>query len=200
MSTLSRFTAGAVAVLVPLSVAAAPESFTVDPFHSFPYFSVVHLGMSQLYGRFDKTSGKLSVDAAAKSGTVDITIETASVNTGDQDRGSRPRSRDEHLRSPDFFNSQEFPRMTFKGKAAHWTGDAPAELVGELTLLGVTKPVTLKVDNWKCGPDPRTQGKRYMCGANASGSIKRSDFGMKFAIPGVSDEVRLMIGMEAIRD
>src|SRR5262249_45623106 len=175
VSMLCRFAASAAAVLASQSVLAAPESFTIDSFHSFPHFSVGHLGMSQLYGRFDKTSGKLTVDAAAKSGTVDITMETASVNTGDQDRGSRPRSRDEPLRSPDFFNSQEFPRMTFKGKSGHWTGDAPAELVGELTLLGVTRPVTLKVDNWKCGPDPRTQGKRYMCGANASGSIKRSD-------------------------
>jgi polyisoprenoid-binding protein YceI len=105
VSKLSRFAAGAAAMLVGQSAAAAPESFAVDPLHSFPYFSVGHLGMSHLYGRFDKTSGKLTVDAAAKSGTVDIAIETVSVNTGDQDRGSRPRSRDEHLRSPDFFNS-----------------------------------------------------------------------------------------------
>lgn len=200
MSKLSSFAAGAAAALLPLSVVAAPESFTIDPIHSFPHFTVGHAGMSQMYGRFDKSSGKMTVDAAAKSGTVDITIETASVNTGDNERGSRARSRDEHLRSPDFFNSQEFPRMTFKGKTSRWDGDSPAELAGELTLLGVTKPVTLKMDFWKCGPDPRTQGKRYMCGANASGSIKRSDFGMKFAIPGVSDEIRLLIQMEAFRD
>jgi len=197
---LSRFAAGAAVALLPLSVLAAPESFAVDPLHSFPHFMVGHLGMSQLYGRFGKTSGKLSVDATAKSGTVDIAIETASVDTGDNDRGSRPRTRDEHLRSPDFFNVQEFPRMTFKGKSAGWTGDGPAELAGELTMLGVTKPVTLKVDHWKCGPDPRTQGKRYMCGTNASGTIKRSDFGMKFGIPAVGDEIRLLIQMEAFRE
>lgn len=200
MSKLSRFAAGAAAALLSLSVVASPESFTIDPIHSFPHFTVGHLGMAQLYGRFDKTSGKMTVDAAAKSGTVDITIETASVNTGDNERAGRLRSRDEHLRSPDFFNSQEFPRLTFKGKTSRWEGDSPAELAGELTLLGVTRPVTLTVDHWKCGPDPRTQGKRYMCGANATGSIKRSDFGMKFAIPGVSDEIRLLIQMEAFRE
>lgn len=147
MSKLSRFAAGAAAALLSPSVVAAPESFTIDPIHSFPHFTVGHLGMAQLYGRFDKTSGKMTVDAAAKSGTVDITIETASVNTGDNERAGRLRSRDEHLRSPDFFNSQEFPRLTFKGKTSRWEGDSPAELAGELTLLGVTRPVTLTVDH-----------------------------------------------------
>ncbi|HUK04546.1 MAG TPA: YceI family protein [Burkholderiales bacterium] len=200
MPKASTFAAGAAAILLPLSAVAAPESFTIDSFHSFPHFTVGHLGMSQLYGRFDKTSGKMTVDTAAKTGSVDIAIEAASVDTGDSERAGRPRTRDEHLRSPDFFNAQEFPRLTYKGKTARWTGDSPAEVVGELTLLGVTKPVTLKVEHWKCGPDPRTQGKRYMCGANATGSLKRSDFGMKFAIPGVGDEIHLLIQMEAIRD
>ncbi|MGH8631488.1 MAG: YceI family protein [Burkholderiales bacterium] len=200
MSKLSRIATGVAMALLPLSAVPAPESYTFDPIHTFPHFTVGHLGMSQMYGRFDKTSGKMTVDTAAKSGTVEITMETASVNTADNERAGRPRSRDEHLRSPDFFNVQEFPRMTFKGKTTRWDGDNPAELAGELTLLGVSKPVTLKVDFWRCGPDPRTQGKRFMCGANASGSIKRSDFGMKFAIPGVSDEIRLLIQMEAFRD
>ena len=200
MPKLSKLAAGAAAALLPMSVLSAPESYTVDPLHSFPHFMVGHFGMSLIYGRFEKTSGKLTVDTAAKSGTAEITIETGSVNTGDNERAGRPRTRDEHLRSPDFFNAQEFPRMTFTGRATRWDGDSPAELAGDLTLLGVSKPVTLKVDFWKCGPDPRTQGKRYVCGANASGSIKRSDFGMKFAIPGVSDEIRLLIQMEAFRD
>jgi polyisoprenoid-binding protein YceI len=151
-------------------------------------------------GRFDKMSGKITMDSAAKTGAVELAIETASISTGDSDKGSRPRSRDEHLRSPDFFNVAEFPRMTFKGAAAKWTGDFPAAIEGQLTLLGVTKPVTLTVEKWRCGPDPRTQGKRYMCGGNASGTIKRSDFGMKFGIPAVSDEVKLVIGLEAFRD
>ena len=151
-----------------------------------------HLGMSQLYGRFGKTSGKLSVDATAKSGTVDIAIETASVDTGDNDRGSRPRTRDEHLKNADFFNVQEFPTMSFKSTKVIFKGDEPAAVEGNLTMLGVTKPVTLNFDRWKCGPDIRTQGKRYQCGGNATGSFKRSDFGMKFGLPtAIGDEVKL---------
>lgn len=200
MSKLSRMATGVAIALLPLSAVPAPESYTVDPLHSFPHFAIGHFGMSLIYGRFDKTSGKMTVDIAARRGSVEISIETASINTADNERGSRPRSRDEHLRSPDFFNAQEFPRMTFKGSATKWNGDVPATLEGQLTLLGVTKPVTLTVDHWKCGPDPRTGGKGFMCGANASGTLKRSDFGMKIFIPAVSDEVRLMIQMEAIRD
>jgi len=195
-----RLAAGIAAALLPLPALAAPESYTVDPIHTFPHFAIGHFGMSLIYGRFDKTSGRMTVDIAAKTGSVEITIEAASINTADNERGGRPRSRDEHLRSPDFFNVQEFPRMTFKGSATRWNGDVPATLEGQLTLLGVTRPVTLTVDHWKCGPDPRTGGKGFMCGANASGTIKRSDFGMKTFIPAVSDEVRLMIQMEALRN
>jgi len=153
-----------------------------------------------LRGRFDKMTGTFVIDTAAKTGTVELAIPTASVDTGDNERGPRPRSRDEHLRSADFFNATEFPTMTYKGRAAKWNADAPAEVDGDLTLLGVSRPVTLTVLNWKCGPDPRTQGKRYMCGANAIGAFKRSDFGMKFIIPLVSDEVKLWIQMEAFRN
>ena len=197
---MSRIAISLVATVLPLVAVAAPESFTIDSFHSHPHFQVNHLGFMNMTGRFDKMSGKIVMDATAKTGSVELTIETASVGTGDNDKGSRPRSRDEHLRTPDFFNVAEFPRMTFKGAAARWTGEWPAAIEGQLTLLGVTKPVSLTVENWKCGPDPRTQGKRHMCGGNASGTIKRSEFGMKFGIPNISDEIKLMIGLEAIRD
>ena len=187
-------------IAVPLASVAAPETFTIDPFHSHPHFQVKHLDYMYMTGRFDKMSGKIVMDTAAKSGTVELSIEVASVNTGDHEKGPRTRSRDEHLKQADFFNAAEVPRMTFKGAAVRWTGEWPAAIEGQLTLLGVTKPVTLTVDNWKCGPDPRTQGKRYMCGGNASGTLKRSEFGMKFGIPNLSDEIRLMIGLEAFRD
>jgi len=197
---MSRIAIGLVAAALAAPVSAASESFTIDPFHSHPHFVVNHLGFMDMTGRFDKMSGKITMDGAAKTGAVELVIETGSVTTGDSDKGTRPRSRDEHLRSPDFFNVAEFPRMTFKGTAAKWTGDFPSAIDGQLTLLGVTKPVTLTVEKWRCGPDPRTQGKRYMCGGNATGTIKRSDFGMKFGIPAVSDEIKLMIGLEAFRD
>ncbi len=108
------------------------------------------------------------------------------MSTGDPERDGRPRTRDEHLRTPDFFNSAEFPTMTFKSTAVRFKGDDPEVVEGNLTLLGVTKPVALRVERWKCGPDPRTQGKRYQCGGNATGAFKRSEFGMKYGLPTAS--------------
>ncbi len=196
----SRFAAGLVAAALPLGASAAPESFTVDPYHSFPYFEVVHLGTSSIRGHFEKITGKMVLDTAAKSGTIELAVPTGTLTTGDNDKGSRARSRDEHLRSPDFFNVAEFPTMSYTGKATKFNGDAPATVEGQLTLLGVSKPLTLTVERWKCGPDPRTQGKRYFCGGNATGAFNRSDFGMKFIVGPVSDEVKLWMSLEAFRD
>jgi len=195
---MSRIAIGIAAAVLSLGATAAPESYTIDPFHTFPYFTVNHLGLTNLMGRFDKTSGKITLDTVAKTGSVDLVIEAGSITTGDSDRGARPRTRDEHLRSPDFFNAAEFPRITFKGATARWTGDAPAAIEGQITLLGVTRPLTLTVESWKCIPDPLAQGKRQRCGGNANGTIKRSDFGMKAFVPAISDELRLYLALEAI--
>lgn len=193
-------------LVVALSVAGLPfmavaqtENYVIDPFHTVPYFEVDHLGFATIRGMFSKTSGKFTIDHAGKSGSLEAVIPTATVNTGDPDREGRPRTRDEHLRTPDFFNSAEFPTMTFKSTAVKFAGDNPETIEGNLTLLGVTKPVSLKVERWRCGPDPRTQGKRYQCGGNASGSFKRSDFGMKFGVPSVGDEVRLWMSFYGFR-
>ncbi|MCZ7565491.1 MAG: YceI family protein [Burkholderiales bacterium] len=188
----------ATALALPLAAGAQPATYEIDPDHTFPHFMIQHLGVSWMHGRFNKTSGKLVLDRAAKTGSVEVTIETASVDTGAHELRGRTRTRDEHLRTADFFNVQEFPTMTYKG-SAKWNGEWPSEVQGQLTLLGVTRPVTLKVDSFGCAPDPRIKGKREVCGANASGSFKRSDFGMKFAIPGVSDEIRLQVQLEALR-
>jgi len=197
---LSRNLAGALlAGIVPLSALAAPETYTMDPYHSFVQFEVDHLGgMSRLRGRFDKSAGKFTLDNGVKTGSLEVTVQTASVSTGDGDKGTRARSRDEHLRSPDFFNVAEFPTMTFKSTKVVWKGDAPGSVEGNVTLLGVTRPVTLNVEHWKCAPHPTT--KKDMCGANATGKVKRSDFGMKFAIPGVGDELALWIEVEGYKD
>jgi polyisoprenoid-binding protein YceI len=189
----------AAALVAALSApAVANESYTLDPYHTYPHFAVDHLGFSTMWGRFDKSSGKFTIDRAAKTGSFDLVVETASLSTGDNDKGSRPRARDEHLRSADFFNVAEFPRMTFKGTGVKWSGDNPSALEGQLTLLGVTKPLTLTVDRWKCGPHPVS--KREMCGGNASGTMKRSDFGMKFGIPAVGDDLRLFVEFEGYKD
>ena len=188
----------ALALVLPLTVFAAPENYTLDPYHSFPYFEIDHWGVSTLRGMFRKSSGKFTIDRAAKSASVELTMETASIDTGDNDKGSRPRARDEHLRTADFFNVSEFPRMTFKSVGVKFSGENPAEISGELTLLGVTKPLTLKVERWTCRDNP--MNKRPMCGGNASGTIKRTDFGMKYLVPAVSDEVKLNFVFEGYKD
>ena len=176
---------------------AAPETYVVDPIHSFAYFSIDHLGVSNVRGRFNKSSGKFTMDSAAKTGSVEMVIDTASVDTGDNDKGSRPRSRDEHLRSADFFNVAEFPQMSYKSTSVKFNGDVPAEVDGQLTLLGVTKPVALKIERWVCKDHPMR--KKPMCGGDASATLKRTDFGMKYGVPGIGDEVRLTINIEAYK-
>lgn len=176
---------------------AAPETYQLDPTHTLPGFSVNHLGMSTVRGMFEGASGKVVIDRAAKTGSVELKIATASVYTGYNKPTGAGRTRDEHLRSADFFNVAEFPEMTFKSTKMHFTGDKPESIEGTLTLLGVTKPLTLKVDAFNCGANPMS--KKDMCGADVSGAIKRSDFGMKYAIPAVGDEIRLSIAVEGYR-
>ena len=195
---MQRLTLGALALALPLAATAAPESYTLDPYHTYPHFAVDHLGVSLMWGRFDRSSGKFTLDRAAKKGSLDLIVETASLSTGDNDKGARPRSRDEHLRGADFFNVAEFPRMTFKAGDVKFSGDNPTEVSGELTLLGVTKPLTLKVERWVCKDHPFS--KKPMCGGNASGSLKRTDFGMKYGVPAVGDEIRLYVEFEGLKD
>jgi polyisoprenoid-binding protein YceI len=195
---MSKTTLALLLAALPLTAAAAVESYTIDPYHTFPNFSLDHLGVSTIYGRFNKTTGKLTIDHAAKSGSVDLAIETASVDTGDNDKGSRARSRDEHLRSADFFNAAEFPRMTYKSTAVTFSGDNPTAVDGNLTLLGVTKPLKLTIERFKCNPASGTAKER--CGGNATAKIKRTDFGMKTGVPNIGDEVTLLISFEALKD
>ena len=182
--------AGALATLACAGAFAA-DSYTLDSSHSFPRFAINHFGFSTHRGQFNKTAGKLVLDRAAKSGTADITVQTASIGTGD------PKL-EEHLRSPDFFNVEKFPTMVFKAKTIKFNGDVPASAEGELTLLGVTKPLTLAISNVVCAQ--HSFYKKEDCGAELSGKLKRTDFGMTKYVPAVGDEVTLMIQVEAIRD
>jgi polyisoprenoid-binding protein YceI len=186
----SLFTALIVSVALPLSAFAA-DSYTVDSNHTFPHFSINHLGFSTLQGRFDKTSGTVTLDRAAKTGSVEISIDSASVSTGFV-------KRDDHLRSPDFFNAAEFPAITYKSTAMHFKGDTPASVDGNLTISGVTKPVTLTIDAFNCGTNPMS--KKDECGAGASAQIKRSDFGVKYGLPAIGDDVKLVFEIEAIKN
>jgi polyisoprenoid-binding protein YceI len=179
-----------VVATLPFSALAA-DSYTLDSAHTFPHFSISHLGFSTMQGRFDRTSGNVMLDRAAKTGSVDITIDATSISTGFA-------KRDEHLRGPDFFNSAEFPNITYKSKAIRFQGDTPVSVDGELTILGVSKPVTLKISEFKCGVHP--MNKKDVCGAAASAEIKRSDFGVNYGLPAVGDDVKLVFEVEAIKN
>jgi len=184
------FAALTLSITLPLSALAA-DSYTIDPAHTYPHFSISHLGFSTMQGRFDATSGKVNLDRAAKTGSVEIAIETASISTGFA-------KRDEHLKSPDFFNAAEFPKITYKSTAIHFKGDTPSSVEGNLTISGVTKPVTLTIDAFNCGINP--MNKKDECGAAASAQIKRSDFGVKYGLPNIGDDIKLVFEIEAIKN
>jgi polyisoprenoid-binding protein YceI len=176
---------------VSTSVSSAPDNYTLDPTHTYLHFAVSHLGFSTMHGRFDQTSGKFSIDSTGKMASVEVVIDTASISTG------LPK-RDDHLRSPDFFNTVEFPQTTYKSTAVKFKDDVPTVIEGKLTLLGVTRPVTLTITAFKCGVNP--MNKKAMCGIDAEASIKRSDFGMRYALPGVGDDLKLTIEAEGYKD
>jgi polyisoprenoid-binding protein YceI len=174
-----------------LPAAAAPESYTVDPNHTYPGFEIGHLGFSNMHGTFDASKGKVVLDRAAKTGSIEITIDTASVDTGHA-------KRDEHLRSEEFFNVAKYPTMSYKASKLRFDGDKLAGADGELTLLGKTLPVPLTLTNFNCAQHP--MAKKMACGGNATATIKRSDFGMSAYLPGVGDEVKISVQVEALKD
>ncbi|MEK6747893.1 MAG: YceI family protein [Pseudomonadota bacterium] len=174
----------------PLMATAAPEFFTLDPTHTYPHFSISHLGFSTLYGRFDQSSGKVMMDKENKTGSVEVKIAAVSVSTGFQ-------KRDDHLRSADFLNVTEFPDIVYKSTKVALK-DKEATVEGNLTIMGVTKPVTLHVSAISCGENP--MNKKYICGFKADAKIKRSDFGVKYGLPAVGDDLDLWFEAEGVRD
>jgi polyisoprenoid-binding protein YceI len=185
----------AVAVVASLFIAtvasAAPQSFKLDPNHTFAVFRVNHLGYSTMIGAFNEISGQLTLDQdQLDNSTVEITLNTTSVDTNHQ-------KRDDHLRSPDFFNAVEFPEMTFKSTSVKTTGDNTMEIAGDLTLLGETKPVTLEAVLNKVAehPIPSYNGV-VVAGFSASTSLKRSDFGMNYALEGIGDQIDILLEAE----
>lgn len=168
---------------------AAPETYTVDGTHTFPRFSYSHLGYSTQLSRFNSTSGKVVYDAAAKTGTVDIVIDAKSVDTG-------YATFNEHIQGEDFLDTTKYPTATFKSTKVVFEGDKPAKIEGQLTIKGVTKPVTLTVTDFKAAPHPML--KKPAIGANAWTVIKRSEFNAGKFAPYVGDDVRIDIAIEAI--
>ena len=186
MQKLSKLTAALVlAAAVAAPALAAPQTFVIDGTHTFPRFSYNHLGFSTQLSRFDTT-----FDKVAKTGAVDIVIDTKSISTGSA-------TFNEHIQGEDFLDTAKFPTATFKSTKVIFEGDKPAKIEGNLTLKGVTKPVTLTVTDFKTAPHPML--KKEAIGANATTTVKRTDFNMGKNVPYVGDEVRIDIGLEAIQ-
>jgi polyisoprenoid-binding protein YceI len=173
------------------STLAAPETYIIDTNHSMPRFSYNHLGYSVQLSRFDKISGKIVMDKTAKTGAVEVTIDTASVNTGSS-------LFNEHIQAEEFFDTAKYPAATFKSTKVHFKDDKPASVDGTLTIKGISKPVTLAISSFMCMPHPIK--KKDTCGANASVVVKRSDFNMGKHAPYVSDEVTIDLPVEAIKE
>lgn len=177
-------------LLAASATSAIATTYNIDPTHTYPSFEADHMGLSVWRGKFDKTSGTVSMDRAAKTGGLDIKIDPASIDFGLE-------AMNKHARGEDMFNVTKFPTITYTSKSFKFDGDQLVAVDGELTMLGVTKPVTLKVNKFKCIMHPRY--KKEACGADASAEFKRSDFGLNYGLPNFSPEVKLAIQIEAIK-
>jgi polyisoprenoid-binding protein YceI len=168
-----------------------PHNYTIDPTHTWPVFEVNHMGFSTQRGRFNKSGGKVTLDRTAKKGSVELLIETASLDMGFD-------KWDEHMKSEDFFNVKFFPTMRFVSDKLVFDGDRVVAAEGRFTLLGVTRPLTLTVSNFRCAVNPMNE--KATCGADITATLKRSEFGMSKFVPAVSDEVRISVPVEATKD
>ena len=179
-----------IATLFAATAYAAPETYMIEPTHTLPRFEYSHFGYSIQLSRFDKTSGTITLDRAKKTGSVDVTIDAKSVNTG-------VPIFNEHIQAADFFDTEMFPTITFKSSKIKFKGDQPVSVAGELTIKDISKPVTLTINSFHCMPHPMV--KKEACGATATAKVKRSDFDMAKHVPYVGDEVTLTIPVEAIK-
>lgn len=181
-------TASILSLALASSAFAAPVTYTQEPNHTFVRFSYNHMGFSTQESRFNTVKATVNYDPAAKTASVDVTIDTKSVDTGsDLFNG--------HIQGPDYLDTAQFPTATFKSTSVKFDGDKPVSIEGNLTVKGVTKPVKLTVNSFKHG---QNMMKKDAIGADATATIKRSDFNMAKAVPMVGDDVTLEIVIEAM--
>jgi polyisoprenoid-binding protein YceI len=174
------------------SAVAAPVTYEVDPAHTYPSFEADHMGgLSVWRGKFDKSSGMVVLDREKSTGTVEITVDTTSIDFGHE-------KLNEHAKSAEMFDVTKYPKATFKGTLTNFKNGIPTQVQGEFTLHGVTKPLTLTINQFLCKPNPMT--KKEVCGADASATFNRSDFGISFGDKyGFKQDVKLAIQVEAVR-
>jgi len=182
----------AASALMVGAAVAEPVTYTIDAGHTYPAFEADHMGgLSTWRGKVNSTSGSVTLDRAAKSGDISVTMDMASIDFGHD-------KMNEHARSADIFDVAKFPTATYKGKVSKWNGDAPAEVDGQLTLHGVTKPVKLTINSFLCKPNPMT--RKETCGADASAMLNRADYGVSYGKDfGFKMDVKLLISIEAVR-
>jgi polyisoprenoid-binding protein YceI len=170
---------------------AAPATYAIDPTHTFANFEILHFGTSTYRGRFDKKEGSVTIDTAAKTGKVELTIDLNSVSTGVE-------GLNKHLQSKDFFNTAEFPTAKFVADKFSFAGDKVSDVTGTLTFLGKTQPVTLKATRFGCYTNPML--KREVCGGDFDATLMRSQWGMGYGLPAVlPDAVHLLVQVEAVK-
>jgi polyisoprenoid-binding protein YceI len=186
---MNRIVLASMAALMGASAFAAPVTYTLDPAHTYPSFSADHFGgLSVWRGKFNTTSGKVVYDKDAKSGSIEVTVDMSSINFG------MPKL-DTHAKSAELFDVAKYPTATYTGKFTKFNGAAPAEAQGTLTMHGVTKPVTLTIESFKCMQNP--VAKKEVCGAEASATFNRADFGVDYGVKyGFNQEVKLQIQVE----
>lgn len=187
-----RTLVAALSAVAATAAFAAPATYQLDPTHTYPSFEADHMGgLSKWRGKFDKSSGTFTLDREAKKGSIDVTVQTDSISFG------LPKM-DEHAKSAEMFDVAKFPTASFKSTDIKFKGDVPTEAVGQLTLHGVTKPATLKIDAFKCMPHPML--KREVCGADAELTFNRADFGIDFGKAyGFNMETKLKIQAEGLK-
>ena len=191
MNNFTRFAAVvAFATGLATPALAAPATYVIDPTHTFARFSYSHFGLSTQLSQFDKASGTVVLDQATGTASVDIVIDTTSVDTG-------YATFNEHIQAPDFLDTAQFPTATFKSTKVDFTGDTPTAIHGNLTIKGVTKPVTLQVTHFVSMTHPML--KKDAIGADARTVIRRSDFNAGKYAPNVGDEVTISVSLEAVR-
>ena len=180
----------AVASLTAGAAIAAPVTYQVDPAHTYPSFEADHFGgMSVWRGKFDSSSGSVVLDKDAGTGTVEITVDTSSIDFGQA-------KLNEHVKSAEMFDVHKYPTAVYKGTLTNFKNGAPTAARGELTLHGVTKPVNLTINSFLCKVTPMSPKER--CGADASATINRADFGINFGEKyGFNMQVKLAIQVEA---
>ena len=189
MKSLKQLSAALALSSMAALATAAPQTYVIDSTHTFPRFSYSHFGYSTQLSSFSNTQGKVVLDAQARTASVEVEIDIKSVNTGFADFNN-------HLQGEDFLDATRYPKATFKSTRVVFDGDKPKAIEGQLTIKGVTKPVTLTVTSFQAMPHPML--KKPALGANAFTQIKRSEFNAGMYAPYVADEVRIDIAIEAI--